>query len=178
MDEKLCTVCDSLKPVDEFSIRKDSKDGLRNQCKQCVCDRQHVYAKTDAGRAVLKRGKAKYLKTEKGKESMERGQKKYRRSEHGIARAKAYNAIHNKTDAVKKRRAELANTEHGRLKGAAKDAVYYAVKTGVLIRPDNCERCKRICKPSGHHDDHNKKLDVMWLCPVCHSARHKEIGVI
>lgn len=58
----------------------------------------------------------------------------------------------------------------------AHNAVSRAVKSGKLIRPDHCERCKIDCSPQAHHDDHSKLLEVMWLCPVCHAVRHRELG--
>lgn len=37
-----------------------------------------------------------------------------------------------------------------------------------------CARCGSL-EVHGHHEDYSKPLDVMWLCPVHHSERHKEI---
>jgi hypothetical protein len=59
---------------------------------------------------------------------------------------------------------------------AAHSAVARAVKSGSLIRPDHCSVCLVHGAPQAHHDDHSKKLDVMWLCPVCHAARHVELS--
>lgn len=59
---------------------------------------------------------------------------------------------------------------------AAHNATARAIKKGILIRPDHCERCKIDCSPQAHHDDHSKLLEVMWLCPVCHAVRHRELG--
>lgn len=58
---------------------------------------------------------------------------------------------------------------------AAHNAVTRAVKSGALIRPDHCSVCLVHGAPQAHHDDHAKKLDVMWLCPICHAARHVEL---
>jgi hypothetical protein len=57
-------------------------------------------------------------------------------------------------------------------------AVSRAVASGTLIVPDHCAVCLVQCKPQAHHDDYSKPLDVMWLCPVCHAARHVELGRI
>lgn len=61
--------------------------------------------------------------------------------------------------------------------------VLRAVRYGILKRPKRCSRCKASRKSSdgrsliyGHHDDYSKPLDVMWLCPVCHAERHRELG--
>jgi hypothetical protein len=51
-----------------------------------------------------------------------------------------------------------------------------AVKKGIITRPENCERCGCGGKIEGHHDDYDKPLDVMWLCPACHAGRHLELG--
>ncbi len=59
---------------------------------------------------------------------------------------------------------------------AAHNAVARAVRKGTLVRPDHCSRCLIPCHPQAHHDDHSKPLDVMWLCPICHAQRHKELG--
>jgi hypothetical protein len=51
-----------------------------------------------------------------------------------------------------------------------------AIKKGSLVMPDHCSRCKINCAPQAHHDDHSKYLAIMWLCPICHAARHVELG--
>lgn len=56
---------------------------------------------------------------------------------------------------------------------AAHNAVARAIKSGRLKKKP-CERCASE-KSVAHHDDYNKKLDVMWLCQPCHKQRHKEI---
>ena len=58
----------------------------------------------------------------------------------------------------------------------AHNAVNRAIKTGELTRPSTCSRCPADKNIQAHHDDHTRPLDVMWLCPVCHAARHKELG--
>lgn len=54
----------------------------------------------------------------------------------------------------------------------ARQAVMDALKSGRLIRPDECEECGKECKPDGHHEDYDKPLEVDWLCKDCH--RDKE----
>ncbi len=66
--------------------------------------------------------------------------------------------------------------ENPKYKTDAWSAVARAIKSGDLIRPDLCEHCRVVCKPDGHHDDHEKQLEVMWLCRICHAARHVELG--
>lgn len=59
---------------------------------------------------------------------------------------------------------------------AAHNAVARAVKSGRLKR-EPCERCGAE-KSYGHHEDYNKKLEVMWLCQPCHKQRHKELAIL
>lgn len=60
-------------------------------------------------------------------------------------------------------------------KVAAHRAFHAALKSGRIVRPDQCERCGVACKPHGHHDDYSKPLDVRWLCHKCHNAYHNMI---
>lgn len=51
-----------------------------------------------------------------------------------------------------------------------------AVRTGVLHKPSECSRCGTGGRIIGHHDDYSKPLEVLWLCGMCHAARHRELG--
>lgn len=58
----------------------------------------------------------------------------------------------------------------------ARRAVRAAIKSGVLVRPDTCEKCGQIparrvdgySQIQAHHPDYDKPLDVEWLCCKCH----------
>ena len=53
-----------------------------------------------------------------------------------------------------------------------------ARKEAWLAFPDvkPCEKCG-ICKANNqrHHEDYDKPLEINWLCPLCHTKRHREI---
>lgn len=50
-----------------------------------------------------------------------------------------------------------------------------ALRRGKIKRPEECSVCHIKCKPQGHHFDYTKPLDVIWVCPSCHSKIHKEL---
>lgn len=58
-------------------------------------------------------------------------------------------------------------------KKQARKAVENALTRGVITRRP-CERCG-AAKTHAHHEDYLKPLDVTWLCPLHHKARHREI---
>lgn len=55
----------------------------------------------------------------------------------------------------------------------AHNAVTRAVRAGKLLKC-KCERCGRQ-NAHAHHDDYDFPLQVMWLCPLHHKERHKEL---
>jgi len=61
-------------------------------------------------------------------------------------------------------------------KYSAHIAVSNALRDGKLHKRP-CERCERTDHVHAHHDDYSKPLDVMWLCPVHHKERHKELAL-
>jgi hypothetical protein len=70
--------------------------------------------------------------------------------------------------------ARTINTRKLRLqKGvmAAHNAVTRAIKLGKIERQP-CQMCGTKDWVVAHHDDYHKPLDIMWLCPVHHKARH------
>lgn len=57
-----------------------------------------------------------------------------------------------------------------RLKHTARLCVARAIKSGRLTR-QSCSGCGSA-RAQAHHDDYSKPLDVLWLCTVCHAAKH------
>jgi len=70
------------------------------------------------------------------------------------------------------------------LKQRARSAVKRAITAGVLVRPDQCSRCKKPAGTGsdgrslmhGHHHDYTKPLEVEWLCFHCHVEETNEQG--
>jgi ribosomal protein S27AE len=63
--------------------------------------------------------------------------------------------------------------ERNREKYRAHKIVEWRVASGKLLKQP-CERCGSV-KAHAHHDDYSKPLDVMWLCPLHHKERHREL---
>lgn len=96
-----------------------------------------------------------------------------------LERVRLYDRLRNKTD-DRKIKHRLKNKAKRKKMGPdydrAHNAVSRAVRKGSLIRPTVCQRCPATGDIEAHHDDYSRVLDVMWLCPVCHAARHRELG--
>lgn len=60
-------------------------------------------------------------------------------------------------------------------RACARVKLYYQIKIGKIIRPKECQLCKRITKIFAHHTDYKKPLKVKWLCLDCHCLEHKPI---
>ncbi len=51
-----------------------------------------------------------------------------------------------------------------------------AVRNGKVTKPKMCQDCNRFHKVlHGHHVNYGEPLEVVWLCPPCHKARHIKI---
>jgi len=54
-------------------------------------------------------------------------------------------------------------------------AVERALRIGRLHRPRCCQKCGEMCKVEAHHHRGYAEaywLDIEWLCPPCHQAKH------
>lgn len=51
-----------------------------------------------------------------------------------------------------------------------------ALRDGYLTKQP-CRDCGRL-DVHGHHTDYSQPLNVIWLCPVCHSAEHKRMKLL
>jgi hypothetical protein len=61
MKNKKCKGCEIIKPLTEFSVAKENKDGFNNTCKKCKCKYAKLYTEKNKFK-VLKRRKELYKK--------------------------------------------------------------------------------------------------------------------
>ena len=55
----------------------------------------------------------------------------------------------------------------------ARRRVKDAVRRGKILKPNSCDGCKKECfLLDAHHQDYDKPLEILWLCKICHGARH------
>lgn len=57
---------------------------------------------------------------------------------------------------------------------AAYKETYKALRKKKLIRKNKCELCDETQNIHGHHEDYQKPLEVVWLCPTHHFERHRK----
>src|SRR3990167_620584 len=59
------------------------------------------------------------------------------------------------------------------LKRAARVLLGNAVRGGKLTRPKLCDACGKRCRPTAHHENYERPLEVEWLCTSCHGRRNR-----
>jgi hypothetical protein len=152
MTTKACFKCGEAKPLSEFYRHPAMADGHLGKCKPC--------AKSDARlRRAEKLDEIRAYDRERGllphrKAGVRARADRYK--DQALARTAAYRAAH-------------PERRH------AHSLVNAAVRDGKLkVLP--CERCGDAVGVQGHHEDYNKPLEVIWLCPFHHGERHREIN--
>ena len=173
---KRCNKCAIEKGLECFSKTKRNKDGFQRECKSCVSNykrqnREHIAATQLAWRLA-------------NLEQQRENDRKY--YSENATRKREYHRNHyfkKKTneEAYKKylERARVLNRMSQRRypeKQKARKAVVMAIKSGKLLRPTTCSKCRVSCTPEGHHDSYEKehRLNVTWLCKRCHEAHHRK----
>ncbi len=152
MDKK-CFKCEEVKPFSEFYKHAQMKDGYLGKCKKC--------AKSDV----------KKHRTE----NIDRI-RQYDRARGYLPHRKEKVRKYAQTPAGKKSQQKgfkKYNDKHP-LRRAVMGLLGSAIRAGRIEKPDNCSKCGSNGMIHGHHEDYYKPLEVIWLCPKCHSLTHKE----
>lgn len=158
-ETKACTKCLNEKPLSEFHRKCGSRDGLHSWCRPCYAAYKKGYRSTPAGREASRRADRKRSRTEARRASKRETERRTERTaEKRVAAAVA--------------REKWSRSHPGQF--AANRAVRRAVESGRL-RKEPCRVCGATEKIHGHHEDYAKPLDVIWLCPLHHKARHLEL---
>jgi len=195
---KSCSRCKKLKSEVDFHKCKGRKDGLSPACKQCENARKKKWAleNPEAVKEKHRRYHAKHKERirERGRERYHRDIQKSRescrqsywkhRDEILERRKKARDNDEWRTKEVdRQKKWRQANREKfnetfrqwrfkNKQKVAANQAIRDAVRRNKIIRPSQCELCGKNEATQAHHKDYSKKLDVIWVCRVCHCTLH------
>lgn len=158
MSTKLCTHCQCVKPVSEFSRATRNRDGLYVHCKAC---------KAAANRAWRAANPEKCKAHREAWEASEAGQA-YRRIQVKPPRSKSGKRY---TTSRESRQAYLARNIQKR---RAWRVLGRAVREGRISPWPVCAvpTCA-ISETEAHHPDYSRPLDVVWLCREHHLSIHQ-----
>lgn len=180
---KICSKCKFEKSLENFSIRGINRT---SECKSCVSFRSNEHYKRNRQKCNEKRKKH----YEDNKESTLAKSKEYYEKNRDVIRKRANEQ--NKTP-ERREKARIRSLEWCKknkekhqnnstnwkrknpLKSKAHQYVLWAIRLGVLKKPDECRVCRKKIKLEGHHDDYNKPLEVKWLCRLCHMHIHEKL---
>lgn len=187
---KKCSRCKIEKNENEFGKNKRSNDGLWCYCKQCVSiigkiDRENKKdILNEKSRLYREKNPEKfkeccrksYLKHQEKKIAFQRQYYWENRNEISEKNKRKHGTEIHKS---KQRKYYHENRERIKKQNDAHKMVAYAVKLGVIIKPEICEVCKEKClNLDGHHKNHDKQLEVIWVCRKCHRNIEKKEKLI
>lgn len=156
---KICKECLRDLPLDMFW--KCSGRGLygrKPRCKDCG-------KKWNARPEVIER-KRNYLKSNKRKLKLKEWM-----ANGGREKKNAFERLWKTTQKGK----ELRLRSNLKVRKSGRDKIYSKVWYYLRDKKKPCERCNSTLNVHAHHDDYSRPLDVIWLCPIHHKERHKEL---
>ena len=142
----LCKVCGATEKDAEFY------SGLKSKCKEC--HKKSVRENRAAN--------AEYYK--------EYDKNRFQNDPRVRERHKRYQATEAGKQSMRASRKKWI--EQNPEKRAAHLLLNNRIRDGKILKPTHCEKCGASGTVHGHHHDYAKPLDVIWLCPKCHSAEH------
>jgi hypothetical protein len=199
----VCRVCGEEKPIAVF--RKDRRNplGVRHLCKLCdrKCGRDYNQRNIEAKRHRSRRHLLRRLSGEETEECPKHmtcrtcGKEKpidlfskdcYKRwgidtqcRACGVIKCRRYRRLNREliTARLRLKKATKLATEQQIEKELARGKLRAAVQAGTISKPASCSACGRSGMTiHGHHEDYSRPLEVTWLCPQCHSDRHRMAG--
>ena len=57
-----------------------------------------------------------------------------------------------------------------KIKERARSYTHWALRSGKIRKPINCEKCGLECKTEIHHKNYFKPMDIQFLCSPCHRS--------
>lgn len=155
LNYKACFKCGIGKSYSEFYKHKQMGDGYLGKCKTCC--------KIDA-KNNRKDNREYYSNYDK---------KRFKED----PRVKARHGRYLKTEEgrISSLKSKHKWRRNNPIKSRAHSSLSKSIKAGDTIRKKTCHDCDLKCKTHGHHYDYLIPLDVVWLCPKCHTSVHKDL---
>lgn len=188
MQEKKCTKCGEMKPIDEFYFANADRDRRNARCKQCDLAATRAWQSKNHARVLA--GRKRYR--EKHRDQIAVAKKKYNAEHKSELRQKwkLYYAQNCEQIRARVRERRKANSQAlsdynkkrrtgdpiVRHKDRCRTFTTLAVQYGILERQP-CEMCGDA-EAQKHHPDYNKPLEVHWLCLHHHSYIHRVLNAI
>jgi hypothetical protein len=138
---KYCRTCGQTRPLDDFYRHPTSASGRQSSCKDCQKQRAAAWQRAHPDRHHV----------------------------HGQAWKTSHPDRVEGYQATLLERRDRAARDRTRAIVRAAVAVRRAILAGVLLRPDQCQECRRQSViVDGVHEDYDRPLAVVWLCRRCH----------
>lgn len=162
---KVCFKCEKNLPVEEFYKHPQMADGRLGKCKTC--------AKADS--IATRNEKIEYYRNYDRARSENPARIANDRLRNMSASRAAQRRAYQQTDHGREitRKIKRAWAERNPRKRAAQILFRNRQRYDKSLAPQPCIRCG--AKAHGHHENYDKPLEVIWLCPQHHKDRHKEM---
>lgn len=148
-----CNQCQTIKAEGGFYKSSIRKDGVSGSCKECI--RSNV----KANRAKNAEYYREFDRKRANNPDRVQARRDYKATEVGQKAALRCNKAWRKRNPASYQ---------------AQNAVNNAIRDSKLLKPSECQECRKVTALHGHHCDYNKPLEVMWLCEVCHKQWHRD----
>ena len=151
---KKCYGCKTVKERNAFAKHKGKLDGLQTRCRECAKKYSELYR-------VKNKEKVKAnsdLWYQNNKERKKESTCRWRKANPEKVKAISAKQVKNSPEKV-----------------SARNELHKAMLRGVITKPLCCSECWATGIIHGHHPDYDKPLEVVWLCPQCHSDLHSYV---
>jgi len=169
---RICNRCGQEKPSSEFYSHPKTKDGLHPYCIVCMKKYNREYYKKHKKRIDKKVVNWRKENPDKVREWNRQYRERHPEEIRESRRKSQRKYGRNNKELLTERKREWR--KENRDKNRARELLQYAIRKGMIIRPEICSECGKKKKwIDGHHEDYSKPLEVDWLCRRCHKKREK-----
>ncbi len=178
--EKRCCHCKEIKPVSEFYLDKNTKDGIRKQCKKCICD---------SGREKYDPEKSHKYYEKRKDVILSRMKRNYSPDKNRVKREKRIEKVKEEMKEYKKKNRELIRFlaklhEHRKKSNGGSFSLKQWTNLVEYYCPDGkCLCCKKFSKMTIDHiipvskGGTNYIDNIQPLCLPCNSRKNNKVTI-
>tara|TARA_B100000427_G_scaffold327476_1_gene338310 strand:+ start:4389 stop:5768 length:1380 start_codon:yes stop_codon:yes gene_type:complete len=131
-DEKVCTKCHTLKPIDEYAASKNSYDGKTAKCKACISEEGRIYRNKPENREKIRANRKRWYEENKESERQKSIEWGKANPDRVIESRKKYQENHRQELCERSKAYRLANIEKVSRKDQERTRIYRARKANAV----------------------------------------------